>query len=117
MLLDRRRSFRHAFRGLGRMILTQRNAWIHAAATVLALGMSIALRISAVEWALILLSVGSVWTAEAMNTAIESLADAVTPDYHPRVREAKDIAAAAVLITAVVASVVGLLIFVPRLIF
>ena len=72
-------------------------------------------RISGVEWALVVFAIGAVWAAEAINTAIELLADAAVPDRHPLVGAAKDVAASAVLIAAISAAVVGAIVFLPRL--
>ena len=71
------------------------------------------LRISAADWCWIILAISIVWTAEALNTAFEFLADAASPDFHPLVRDAKDVAAGAVLLTATAAVVIGSLVFWP----
>jgi diacylglycerol kinase len=112
---DRGRSFGHAFRGLGYMLRTQPHARLHALATLLVLGAGCWLEVSRGEWLLLVLAIGLVWMAEAMNTALEALADAVHPDHHPLVGRAKDVAAAGVLLSAFAAAVVGLWIFIPRL--
>jgi diacylglycerol kinase (ATP) len=109
------RSFYHAFRGVGRMIKCQHNAWIHAAATFVVLGAGFYLRLSRADWCWIILAISIVWTAEALNTAFEFLADAASPDFHPLVRDAKDVAAGAVLITAAASSIIGALVFFPYL--
>jgi diacylglycerol kinase len=109
------RSFRHAIIGVLRMIRCQRNAWIHAAATLVVLAVAFLLRISAGDWCWIILAISIVWTAEALNTAFEFLADAASPEFHPLVRDAKDVAAGAVLITAVAAVIIGVLVFWPYL--
>lgn len=112
---DRMRSFGHAFRGLGYVLRTQPHARLHALATLLVLGAGCWLDISRGEWLLLALAIGLVWMAEAFNTALETLADAVHPERHPLVGRAKDVAAAAVLLSALAAAVVGLWIFIPRL--
>lgn len=66
------------------------------------------------QWALVILAMTAVWTAEAFNTGCELLADAISPEFHPLVGKAKDVAAGAVLIAAVGAVVIGVLVFVPR---
>jgi diacylglycerol kinase len=109
------RGFRHAIAGILRMIRCQHNAWIHAAATLLVLTAAFLLRVSAGDWCWIILAVSIVWTAEALNTAFEFLADAASPEFHPFVRDAKDVAAGAVLITAIAAAVIGVIIFWPYL--
>ena len=107
------RSFRHAIAGILRMIRCQHNAWIHAAATVGVLAAAFLLRVSTADWCWIILAISIVWTAEALNTAFEFLADAASPEFHPLVRDAKDVAAGAVLLTAVAAAIIGIIVFWP----
>jgi len=97
------------------MIRCQHNAWIHATATVIVLATALLLRVSAADWCWIILAISIVWTAEALNTAFEFLADAASPEFHPLVRDAKDVAAGAVLITAIAAAVIGTVIFWPHI--
>lgn len=113
--VDRLKSFRDAGRGLVLVLRAEHNAWIHAMATVVALGLGWALRISALEWCAVVIVIGAVWAAEAFNTALEALADAAVPERHPKIRDAKDAAAGAVLASAIAASVVGVIVFGPRL--
>lgn len=108
-------SFRYAFRGIGEMLRTEINARIHATAAIIVILVGFALAIDRVEWLAIILSITGVCCAEAFNTAIESLCDVASPDYHPKVERAKDIAAGAVLIAAGGAAIVGLLVFGRRL--
>ena len=108
-------SFGYAFRGLAQLLATQHNAWIHAAATALVCALGALFGISAGEWIAIVLAIALVWSAEAMNTAFESLCDVVSPALHPSVRRAKDVAAGAVLLSAAGAAAVGLIVFTPRL--
>lgn len=107
------RSFRHAIAGILRMIQCQHNAWIHAAATLIVLAAAFLCRVSTGDWCWIILAISIVWTAEAVNTAFEFLADAASPEFHPLVRDAKDVAAGAVLITAIAAVIIGAIIFWP----
>jgi diacylglycerol kinase (ATP) len=109
------RSIRHALRGISVMLRTQHNAWVHALATAAALAAGFALNISPGEWLAIVLSIMAVWTAEALNTAFESLCDVASPEFHPMVERAKDVAAGAVLIAAVGAVFIGLIVFGPKL--
>ncbi|HWJ03423.1 MAG TPA: diacylglycerol kinase family protein [Verrucomicrobiae bacterium] len=108
-------SFRYAFRGLFQVCKTERNMKIHLAAAVLALALSGFFHVSRQEFLMICLAITLVMTAEAFNTALEKVVDLVSPDYHPLAGQAKDIAAGAVLITAIFSVVVGLFIFIPRL--
>ncbi len=108
------RSFRHALAGLLRMIRCQHNAWIHVVATAVVLAAAFLFQVSAADWCWIILVLSIVWTAEALNTAFEFLADAASPTFHPLVRDAKDVAAGAVLVTAIAAAVIGAIIFWPH---
>ncbi len=112
-LTGRLQSVRHALSGVWLVLRTQPNAWIHAAATVVVVGMGFGFQVTAFEWACLILATMAVWAAEAINTALELLGDALSPDFHPLVGKAKDVAAGAVLMSAVGAAVVGLLIFGP----
>src|SRR3954470_13923842 len=107
------RSFTFAGQGLWLTLKTQHNARIHAIATLAVALLGWVFGISRMEWCVIVLACAAVWTAEALNTAFEFLADATIPEFHPVVRDAKDIAAGAVLVTAVGATVIGALIFWP----
>lgn len=109
------RSFKYAFRGIGVMLASQQNAWIHALATVLVCATGWWLGISPPQWCWIVLAIVTVWTAEALNTAFEFLADAASPDFHPLVEKSKDVAAGAVLIAAVGAAIIALLVFGPAI--
>jgi diacylglycerol kinase (ATP) len=111
----RLRSFRHAMRGVRHTLVSQHNAWIHAVATVGACGLGLLLGLSALEWCAIVLAIVGVWTAESLNTAFEFLCDVASPEFHPLVEKAKDVAAGAVLIAAAGAVVIGLLVLGPPL--
>jgi len=113
-LTGRLRSFRYAGRGLARL-LGEPNARIHALAAVLAVALGAFVRLSTTEWALVALAIALVFSAEAVNTAVESLADAAVPERHPLVGTAKDLGAAAVLLAALGAVAVGGCVFVPHL--
>lgn len=108
-------SFGHAFRGLRLLFQTQRNARIHAAVLIAVIATGFALGLTTLEWALLVLASALVLSTEAMNTAVERLADRVSPEKHPLVRDTKDAAAAAVLIAAFGAAVLGALVFIPAL--
>lgn len=109
------RSFSHAFRGLGFMLKTQHNAWIHLVATAAVIGFGVWLNLSFHDWRWIVLAVGFVWVAEIVNTAFEHLCDVVQPEFHVSVKAAKDVAAGAVLVAACVAVIIGALVFLPYL--
>ena len=112
----RANSFVYAFRGVRALLWREHNAWLHLLAAALACAAGWWFRISGVEWCLVAFAIGSVLAAEAFNTAVETLADAVHPDENPLVGHAKDLAAAGVLLVSGGAAAVGLLIFVPRII-
>lgn len=105
----RARSFVFAWRGLRRFAATQHYAWIHSIATVATIAISATLGISAADWRWIVLAIALVWIAEALNTAIEQLGDAITIEQNPRVGFAKDVAAGAVLVAALAAAAIGAL--------
>ncbi len=109
-LRTRRRSFAWAFRGLVYAFKTQPNIWVHAVATLLVIAVSIWLQISKIEWLAIIMAIGLVWVAELMNTVAETIVNISSPDKHPLARIAKDLAAAAVLITAIVAATIGIIV-------
>ena len=113
MYKGRLQSIVNAVRGMGVLLRSQPNARLHLAATVAVGVLGMAFSLNGSEWALIVLAITVVWGAEALNTALEVLADAVEVAYHPMIGKAKDVAAGAVLITAIGAVVIGLLVFVP----
>jgi diacylglycerol kinase (ATP) len=113
-LLGRARSFQFAFRGLG-LLFREPNSKIHAAATAAVFAAGLVARLTSIEWALLALTVGFVWVAEAVNTSMELLANAAVPNRHPLVGAAKDVSACAVLVAAISAVVVGAFVFLPRI--
>ncbi len=104
------RSLRYAFRGLGFLVRSQPNARIHLAATVAVVALGAWLQVALTDWALLTLAITGVWAMEALNTGLEQLADRTAPEQHPLVRNAKDVAAAGVLLASLGAVVVGLLV-------
>lgn len=114
-LTARAASFRNAFRGLATLLRTQPNIRIHAVATAVVLLAGMACRLSRADWLWVVAAICAVWVAESFNTAIEFLADAVSLEHHPLIGKAKDAAAAAVLVTAIGAAVIGVLVFGPIL--
>lgn len=114
-LHSRARSFSYAFQGWAYVLRTQRNAWIHTFVTLIVLALAFWLRLPRVEWAILLLTLMAVWMAELINTALESVVDLTMPDPHPLAKIAKDVAAAAVLVGALGAVLIGLLILGPPL--
>ncbi len=115
-LNKRLKSFTYACKGIGCLIRNEHNAWIHCVAVVAVVTTGLLFGISRGEWIAVVLCCGMVLAAEAMNTAIEVLVDLVSPQPHPLAGKAKDIAAGAVLITAVTAAIVGCIVFLPYII-
>ena len=115
-IAGRLKSIGFALEGLSTMLRTQHNAWVHLAATIVVAAGGLALGLSAGEWIALVLAIAIVWLAEGLNTAFELLCDVASPQFHPLVKQAKDVAAAAVLIAAVAAVMVGVLVFLPHLV-
>ena len=113
---SRKNSFIAAFQGLGFIFKTQKNAWIHLTATILAIAVSAFLQITLTEWIAILLVIGLVWMAEFLNTAFEVIVDLVSPEIHPLAKIGKDVGAASVLIAAILSVIIGLLVLGPAVI-
>jgi diacylglycerol kinase len=115
-LQSRARSFGYAFSGWWYVIRTQRNAWIHTVISVAVILVSLWLRISRTEWALIVLAIAMVWTAEFINTSLEAVVDlASRHEQHALAQVGKDVGAAAVLIAAGDSAIIGLLVLGPPL--
>jgi len=110
------RSVRYAVHGIRIMVASQHNAWIHASATVAVTSVGLVMHLSAAEWCWIVLAIVSVWTAEALNTAFEFLTDVASPTFHPVAGKAKDVAAGAVLLSAIGSVIIGLLVLGPHVI-
>ena len=109
------RSFVYAGGGLWYALRTQRNMRVHAALAALAIALGLALRISPVEWALVFVAIAGVIITEMFNTVVEALVDLASPQLHPLAKIAKDVAAGAVLLNALLAVVVALFVYVPHL--
>lgn len=112
-LANRVKSFKCAGKGLILMVSSQHNAWLHTLFTVVVCLIGFYLGISKSEWCWIVLAIMAVWMAEALNTAFEFLADVASPDFHPLVEKAKDVAAGAVLISALGSVIIALLVMGP----
>lgn len=114
-LRRRAKSFQYAFEGWWYVLRTQRNSLIHAVASLTVIGLGLWLRLSRHDWALIILAIAIVWMAEFMNTALEAIVDMTMVEKHPLAKVAKDVSAAAVLLGAFAAVLVGILILGPPL--
>lgn len=115
LIKDRIKSFKYAFSGLKLFFIKEHNARIHLGAATFTICLALYLRISSYEWISILSVIALVFIAEIFNTSIEKLADVVSANYHPKIKIVKDLAAAAVLIAAFLAVIIGGIIFIPKL--
>lgn len=114
-VVSRIASFGHAIRGWIYVLRTQHNAWIHALAATFVLLLGLWVRLPPRDWAVIILTIAMVFAAEFLNTAIEAVVDLASPAKHPLAKVGKDVGAAAVLVAALAASLIGLLILGPPL--
>jgi diacylglycerol kinase len=113
--ISRITSFGHAFRGWGYVLKTQHNAWIHSTASVAVFVLGLWLGLPPRDWAVLVLTIAMVFTAEFINTSIEAVVDLASPVHHPLAKVGKDVGAAAVLVAALSAILIGLLILGPPL--
>ncbi|RDC55611.1 diacylglycerol kinase family protein [Pedobacter chinensis] len=114
-IVDRIKSFKYAFNGLKLFFINDHNGRVHFFAAIAAIALSFYLNLSSLEWITILSVISAVFVAEILNSAIEKLADVVSPNYHPKIKIVKDLAAAAVLVAAFLALMAGAIIFLPKL--
>lgn len=115
-LRKRLRSFGYAFHGIFLLVSQEANAWIHCFAAVCVIAAGFFFGISTMEWVAVVFAIGMVLAAEAVNSAVEALADRVTEDYDEAIKRTKDLASGAVLILAMAAAVIGCIIFIPKII-
>ena len=108
-------AFGHALRGWGYVLQTQHNAWIHSLVATLVIGLGLWLGLPPRDWAVLVLAIAMVFTAEFINTSIEAVVDLASPVHHPLAKVGKDVGAGAVLISALSAILIGLLILGPPL--
>ncbi|HKI54674.1 MAG TPA: diacylglycerol kinase family protein [Anaerolineales bacterium] len=108
-------AFGHAFRGWWYVLQTQHNAWIHTVVAVLVFILAFWLKLPTHDWAILIITITMVFAAEFVNTAIEAVVDLASPAHHPLAKVGKDVGAAAVLIAALAAVLIGLLILGPPL--
>lgn len=115
-LAARLKSCRYAIDGIGFMLRTQHNAWLHGIATVIVVTLGVLCGIDAGAWRWLIAAMAMVWVAETLNTAVEYMCDVLSPEYHEAVKHAKDIAAGGVLIAAIAAMLIGAVTFWPYLV-
>ena len=113
---SRFKSFKYAINGLKILIRNEHNSRIHLVAMIIAIVLGIILKISNIEWIAIVIVIGFVFSTEIINSAIEKLADFVSPDYHETIKKVKDLSAAMVLVCALVSLIVGIIVFIPKII-
>ena len=113
--VKRARSFSHALRGIKIFLATTPNAWIHILAVLIVVIFGFYFQVSGLEWLALILAIGLVLVAEAFNTAVEIDINLTSPNYHPYARDTKDVAAGAVLISALISVIVALIIFLPKI--
>ena len=114
-LRKRLKSFVFAFAGLKILQKEEHNFRIHLVAAILVIAAGFIFKISSYDWIAIILAIGFVFVVEIFNTTIENITDFISPDEHPSIKRIKDMAAAAVLISAIVAVIIGLMVFLPEL--
>lgn len=112
-ITQRIKSFGYAIKGIVSYIGKEHNAWIHCTAVLVVTFLGFYFDISNTEWCIVLLCYALVLAAEAFNTAIERLVNLISPNYHPIAGDVKDIAAGAVLICAIIAAIIGCVVFIP----
>ena len=115
-LKQRIKSFSYAFQGLKTFFQTQHNAWIHLLATIVVVLLGNIVKLTYTEWCWIIIAIALVFITEMLNTAIEFLTDLVSPNFHPLAKKTKDVAAGAVLVAAIIAVILGLMVFLPKFI-
>jgi diacylglycerol kinase (ATP) len=113
---QRLKSFKYAFAGLKTLFEEEHNARIHLVSAVIAIALGLVFNISWNEWIVLIVVMGLVFICELINTSLEALADFASPDKHPQIKKVKDLAAAAVLISALVALITGIILFLPKII-
>lgn len=109
------KSFVYALCGIKAALKSELHMKIHAVCAILAIILASYLKINSVEWSIILLCIGAVIALEMINTSIEAVVDMVSPNFHPLAKKAKDVAAGAVLVMAIITLICGCLIFLPKL--
>lgn len=114
-LKSRMGSFKFAFKGLWLLLRNEHNSRIHFIAAVIAIAMGFFLKINLFEWSVLVIVTGIVFISELFNTSLETISDIVDSEWNEKIRNAKDYAAAAVLVAAIISLVAGGIIFIPKL--
>lgn len=114
-IAKRLKSFTYAFNGLRVLIKEEHNAWIHLFASLCVVAAGILFKISPMEWVAVVFAIGLVFSFEIINTSVENIADFICLERDDRIKRIKDLAAAAVLVSAITAAVIGLIVFIPKI--
>ena len=114
-LKSRLGSFKFAFRGLGLLLKNEHNSRIHLLGAIIAFAMGFLMKINLLEWSLLVILTGIVFLSELFNTSLETISDIVDNEWNEKIRNAKDYAAAAVLVSAIMSLVTGGIIFIPKI--
>ena len=112
-----RKSFGYAFKGIDEVIKHEPNMKIHVVVAILVVIMAFILKVSIIEWIILVLLIGAVLAAETINTTIENLVDMYTKEYDEKAKIVKDTAAGTVLILAITSAIIGLIIFIPKILY
>ena len=112
-----RKSFGYAFKGIDDVIKHEPNMKINVVVAILVVIMAFILKVSIIEWIILVLLIGAVLAAETINTTIENLVDMYTKEYDEKAKIVKDTAAGTVLILAITSAIIGLIIFIPKIIY
>ncbi len=115
-LLERIKSFPYAYNGMKILFREEHNARVHLFVAIAAIALGFILKIGVLEWVAVILVIGLVFITEIINTSIENIADFISPERHDKIKVIKDLAAAAVIISAIISVIIGLIIFLPKLI-
>jgi diacylglycerol kinase len=114
-LKSRLQSFRFALNGLRSLLKYEHNSRIHSIAAIAVIILGLLMKINPIEWSLLIIVIGMVFIAELLNSSLESFADSLKPEWNDLIGKAKDYSAAAVLVAAIISLVIGIIIFVPKL--
>lgn len=112
---QRLRSIKYAYRGLGVLIREEHNTRVHLGVATVVLIAGFVFKITAFEWIAVVFASGFVITLEIVNTAIEDICDFISPEKHEMIKRIKDLSAAGVLVSAIIAVIIGLIVFVPKI--
>ncbi len=112
----RLKSFRYAFQGLKALLIEEHNARIHFVVAFIVVAAGVVFKLRPYEWIAVIFAIGVVITTEILNSAIENLCDFITPERNEKIKKIKDLAAAGVLISAISAGIIGLIVFLPKIV-